>query len=218
MFVPKPSADALVVAGVMHRFIGEDSYRQIREILQKHKIDESSELWNHIAGFLQEWHSRNTDELAEPIKDVVLNHLQEIENLNSADIMSMSKEEFSNLLDNYVKPIYQSLVNIDGVAMTIASKVLHLLAPELLTMTDMNIRRAYLGSGASNYEKYKEFQLKMYDIAAELKEDFINKVKPAYNILGIDYWTLPRALDAYNWLAITRGVEFEKILNVIAVK
>ena len=117
--------------------------------------------------------------------------------INLKDALNSCKPLFDKLKDkefrtsnfdelaNEIKEIYSKLSKIKGVKYTGASKVFHLLCPNLIVMWDDCIRRMY--GKNTTWQDFLNFQKLMQKIFGHI--DWDEKEK-----------TLPKAIDEYNFV------------------
>lgn len=169
-----------------------------------------------ITGFLNKWGCRlarnNHDFLAKRIKEASVQIKEDLQGLNGAKLIDLDLDRSGNAITR----CYQAMVGIgQGFSHTAASKLLHMINPELFVMWDRPMRMSYKEDYAIREDAagYLDFMKKMQEGLQKVLKSFPDSKEgcPAEflaNKLGITtHKTLVKHLDEYNWITITKGVE-----------
>ena len=170
-----------------------------------------------ITGFLLKWGCRPlqaTDKLAKPIIKATKSIQPQLRVLDDKKLINLDIEANAKA----IKACYDTVVNIcyNGFSHTAASKLLHILNPEVFVIWDVSMRKHYkkhydIGESGDGYCKYMK---KMKEATGKIKiSKALNKegLCPAVFLskkMGIEpSKTLVKFLDEYNWITITKKVE-----------
>ena len=210
-----PKKEHLAIAAMMHAFLNEEKYREALEEAKdtlRDKKKPTNQMMCVIQTFLNAWNCRISDDVSNEIKEKLEENWEKIVSLKSLSLERLNEENKKE-----INKLFDTLIDITGVHITVASKVLHILLPNLITMTDKEIEKvASREIENENGEKYTyfDFQKKMWEWAKEIDWGYFKKIlRP----LDIEYWTVLKLIDAYNWITITRGIEVEKVLSSMSI-
>jgi len=223
-FEKEPNFDDLVITVLMRNFIHEEEYKEAyylaqKELSEKNKTKFSKEfIYCGLQRFLNRWSCRRSDEVMENVKVTLDEHIEDIKILKKKSYESISEEDKGKL-----KKLFSDLVtkHTEGVGLTVASKVLNVILPDLIVMIDENIeeefRKWYEDTKGKQIEDKTcfEFQEEMWKWAKDIKEKYSDRLKELLKETGIEYWNELKLLDAYNWLRITKKIDFDEVKKLI---
>jgi len=223
-FDQKPDFKDLVVTVLMKDFIHEKEYKEAyclakEELKDKDKNRFSREfIYCGLQRFLNRWSCRRSDEVMENIKVTLDKHFEDIKILRGRNYESITEKEKDKL-----KLLFSDLVtkHTKGVGLTVASKVLNVLLPDLIVMIDDDIKKEFEKWYKTKSEKQIEdeicfeFQEEMWKWAKDIKKEHWDKLKEVLREAGVEYWNELKLIDAYNWLRITQRINFERIKEII---
>ena len=130
-------------AAFLFNAMGEDgSYiNDLRDVQKKIKDSESkekSDIGGAVITFLNHWRSRASNNLEGEIEKWYDQNRDELDNL-SCCLSNVHLKDTEGIIKN----LYRTLVSINGIGDTIASKILHILKPDLFIPWDIPIRMWY---------------------------------------------------------------------------
>ena len=129
-------------AAFLFNAIGEDgSYINDLIKVQNNKDGQSKEqpgIGDPVIEFLNHWRSRASNNLKEEIEKWYGQKRDELDNLSFC-LPNVHLDDTEDIIKN----LYSSLVSINGIGDTIASKILHILKPDLFVPWDIPIRMWY---------------------------------------------------------------------------
>lgn len=173
-----------------------------------------------LSGFLNKWGCRlarqNHEVLAQRIIEVTGQIKEDLQSLESAKLIDLDLGSNETAIMN----CYQKMASIgNGFSHTAASKLLHMINPELFVMWDGPMRKDYKKHYAitENAAGYFEYMKKMQEGLQKVSQSFPASKEgcPAEFLakkLGITSpKTLVKHLDEYNWITITKGAELPPI-------
>lgn len=169
-----------------------------------------------ISGFLNKWGCRlakkNHDVLAEKLIEVTEHLKEDLQSLKSAKLLDLDLEKSENAIKN----CYQTMAGIgNNFSHTAASKLLHMINPELFVMWDGPMRKGYKEDYAITEDAagYFEYMKKMQEGLQKVSQSFLITYEgcPAEFLsekLEIKTTkTIVKHLDEYNWITITKGAK-----------
>lgn len=173
-----------------------------------------------IIGFLNPWGCRlainNSDFLASCIIKATIQINEDLQSLNGAKLIDLDLKNSETAIKN----CYQTMVDIrNNFSHTAASKLLHMINPELFVMWDGPMRNGYrkhydIRADASGYFEYMK---KMQEGLRKVSQSFLSAHKgcPAEFLaekLEIKPTkTIVKHLDEYNWITITKEAKLPPI-------
>ena len=132
-------------AAFLFNAMGEDGYyiNDLRDVQKKIKDSESkekSDIGEAVITFLNHWRSRASNNLKGEIEKWYDQKRDELDDLPFC-LPNVDLDDKS--IEDIIKHLYGSLVCITGIGDTIASKILHILKPDLFVPWDIPIRIWY---------------------------------------------------------------------------
>ena len=210
----------------IYNILGEDdAYIEARINISNESLDKGKTIYT----FLNKWRTRTSQEVIKPLNDLLKNDFgNTIKDLHQ----SLTEVDFANeLIKGKIKKVYNLLTDITHIGPTGASKILHMLKPDLFVAWDRTIIEKYEKNGTP--ESYIDFLREMQSfgksiLAAKVDEVQIlsqritNIYKSRREPLNENNWsvkledminylknygkTLAKLLDEYNWVALSKGV------------
>jgi hypothetical protein len=104
----------------------------------------------------------------------------------------------------FVEAAYSTLVRIRSLGPTSSAKILFAARPKALVAWDETIREAYVGPKGSYVEFLKKVKSVIGTLECECKK-YGFKPEKLPEKLGRPEATLPKLIDEYNWITITKG-------------
>ena len=227
-FDQKPDFKDLIVTVLMRNFIHEEAYKKAfekaEEEFKRDKKEFSEDFISSLIDFLNHWSCMVDDETEENIKATLNRNIEDIKVLrtkNYVDFLENQASEQRNI--DRLKRLFEELYSNEtkGVKLTIASKVLHILLPNLVVMIDGSIEDKFKDEYKKMTNKKHmtsvcfEFQEEMWKWAKDIKKGHWDKLEEVLREAGVEYWNELKLIDAYNWLRITQGINFERIKEII---
>lgn len=185
------------------------------------KVESLSKIGNEevtkIIDFLVEWkcrglvssRSENINKMSVQVKNIkeilrsLNNEFEKLQGYNLRDIPLENED-----IESTIMKIYEKVDSVSWVGPTAASKIMHVINPHLFMMWDVAIRSKKKGygyeSGTSN--QYIKFMKKMQSMAIRLKTNWEEK---KIEIPIKKRRTLPKLMDEFNYMGITRNIKIE---------
>ena len=148
----------------------------------------------------------NPSELARAIREVA----SEVSLLRGLDLLEVDLE--NEEVARAVKRVFGKLMEVRGIGSTGASKIGHLLCPNLLVMWDVEIAHCY--GVDTNPEGYLQFLKRTQELAREIVEQKARKLgcstREAAKALSREHEnrTLTKLIDEYDWWKIYKSFIF----------
>ncbi len=210
----------------IYNILGEDdAYIEARINISDESLDKGKTLYI----FLNKWRTRTSQKVIKSLNDLLKNDLgRTIEEIRQ----SLIDVDFANeLIKGKIKKAYHLLTDIKYIGPTGASKILHMLRPDLFVAWDKTIIEKY-GKNETP-ESYIDFLQEMQSFGKSIlaaKEDEVQilsqritdiyksrreplnkanwsvKLEDMVNYLENYGKTLNKLLDEYNWVTFSKGV------------
>ncbi len=170
-------------AAFLFNAMGEDgSYiNDLIDVQKKIKDSESKEksgIGEAVITFLNHWRSRASNNLKEEIEKWYDQNRDELDNLS----FCLPNVHLNNT-KNIIKNLYSSLVRIDGIGDTIASKILHIIKPSLFVPWDIPIRMCYHARKNQENNKQEDTAKEYFIFLEEMQARAISLLQQNMNFL-----------------------------------
>ena len=174
-------------------------YRKVLDACSKITKWDEKNAYKYLIRFLELWgmgrpaSKIDPGELAAKLNECT----RLLEQLEGEDLLTLDLKARRNLLAE----LFGKISAVKHVGPTGASKILHLLKPNVFVMWDQEIRRQY--GVSDNEEGYLEFLAEMKSLLKELLDEYGRRYdaeNPVATLVGKYRKPLTKLIDEYNWL------------------